>query len=107
MISTRGEAISSQVALCSIAIRRAVHTILLLICLCSLTGTASAQTPVSIKLATLAPKSTSLHQILMTMGQKWRAASGGSVSLNVYTDGVMGAEAQVVRQMQVGALQAA
>ena len=67
----------------------------------------AAETPTVIKLATLAPKGTSLHQILMAMGQKWHASSGGSVTLNVYTDGVMGAEGQVVRQMQVGALQGA
>jgi TRAP-type C4-dicarboxylate transport system substrate-binding protein len=65
------------------------------------------QVPTSIKLATLAPKQTSLHQILLSMGQKWSAASRGSVTLNIFTDGVMGAESQVVRQMQVGALQAA
>ena len=43
----------------------------------------ASQTPTRIKLATLAPKGTSLHQVLLTMGEKWRAASSGAVTLTV------------------------
>ncbi len=60
-----------------------------------------------IKLATLAPKGTSFHHILLEMGEKWRDAPGGGVRLTVYTDGTMGGEAAMVRRMRVGQIQAA
>ncbi len=60
-----------------------------------------------IKLATLAPKGTSFHHILLEMGEKWRAAPGGGVKLTVYTDGTMGGESAMVRRMRVGQIQAA
>jgi TRAP-type C4-dicarboxylate transport system substrate-binding protein len=41
------------------------------------------------------------------MGEKWRETSGGSVALTIYPDGTMGGEAEVVRRMRVGQLQAA
>ncbi|MBI4473377.1 MAG: TRAP transporter substrate-binding protein DctP [Acidobacteria bacterium] len=60
-----------------------------------------------IKLATLAPKGTSLHQVLLVMGEKWRKASNGAVTLHIYPDGTMGGEAAVVQRMRVGEIQAA
>ncbi len=69
--------------------------------------TGATPTATRIKLATLAPKGTSLHQILLAMGEKWRIASGGSVALTIYPDGTMGAEADVVRRMRVDQIQAA
>src|SRR5438552_3156746 len=66
---------------------------------------AEAQT--RIKLATLAPKGTSLHQVLLTMGDKWRTASNGVVSLTVFPDGNQGSETAVVQRMRVGEIQAA
>jgi TRAP-type transport system periplasmic protein len=66
---------------------------------------AHAQT--RIKLATLAPRKTSLYTILQTMGEKWRNASAGKVTLTIYSDGTMGGEAQVVRRMRLGEIQAA
>jgi TRAP-type C4-dicarboxylate transport system substrate-binding protein len=62
---------------------------------------------VKIRLGTLAPKDTSFHKSLLIMGDKWRQASGGAVTLTVYTDGTMGGEADMVRRMRVGQLQAA
>ena len=62
--------------------------------------------PVRVRLATLAPKGTSLHQALLAMGQKWRLAPGGGVDLTIYTDGTMGGEADTVRRIRVGQLQA-
>lgn len=67
----------------------------------------SAQAETKIRLATLAPKDTSYHKTLQAMGDKWRQSSGGAVSLTVYTDGTMGGEADMVRRMRVGQLQAA
>jgi TRAP-type transport system periplasmic protein len=65
-----------------------------------------AQTPARIRLATLAPKGSSYHQILLAMGEKWRQVPGGGVSLTIFADGSMGGEADMVRRMRVGQLQA-
>ena len=64
-----------------------------------------AQTPIRMKMGTLAPRGSSFHQILLAMGEKWRQAPGGAVSLTVYTDGVMGGEADMVRKMRIGQIQ--
>jgi TRAP-type C4-dicarboxylate transport system substrate-binding protein len=60
-----------------------------------------------IKLATLAPRDSSFHKSLLAMGDKWKQASGGAVTLTVYPDGTQGGEADMVRRMRVGQLQAA
>src|SRR5690348_3394525 len=65
-----------------------------------------AQAPARIRLATLAPKGSSYYQILQTMGEKWRQAPGGGASLTIFADGSMGGEADMVRRMRVGQLQA-
>ena len=67
---------------------------------------AAADTAAKIKLATLAPKGTSFHQILQSMGEKWRQSPGGGVALTIYTDGTMGGEADMVRRMRAGQIQA-
>jgi TRAP-type C4-dicarboxylate transport system substrate-binding protein len=56
-----------------------------------------------IKLATVLPSGTSYHQILQTMGQEWR---NGGVTLTIFAGSQMGDEADIVRKMRVGALQA-
>lgn len=66
-----------------------------------------AKPAAKVKLATLAPRGSSFHQILLSMGEKWRVAPGGGVALTVYPDGAMGGEADVVRKMRVGQVQAA
>ena len=58
----------------------------------------SAPVTLHLKLATIAPKGTSLHQTLLSMGQQWRQASGGAIEVNVYPDGVMGGEAEAAVQ---------
>ncbi len=68
---------------------------------------ASAEEPVRIRLATLAPKGSSFHHALLAMAEQWRQAPGGGVALTIYTDGTMGGEADVVRRMRVGQLHAA
>jgi len=60
-----------------------------------------------VRLATLAPKDSSFHQSLKAMAAKWLKAPGGGVELTVYTDGTMGGEADMVRRMRIGQLQAA
>ena len=59
-----------------------------------------------VKLATLAPRGSSIHQILQAMGEKWRDAPGGGAALTIYTDGTMGGEAEAVRRMRVNQVQA-
>lgn len=65
-----------------------------------------AARPARAKLATLAPKGTSFHLILQEMGQAWKQAPDGGVRLTIFTDGTMGGEADVVRRMGLGQLQA-
>ncbi len=62
---------------------------------------------INIKLATLAPAGTSYDLILKQMGEKWRRATNGEVNLRVYPGGNQGSEADIVRRMNVGELQAA
>jgi TRAP-type C4-dicarboxylate transport system substrate-binding protein len=68
---------------------------------------AGTGTPMRIKLATLAPKDTSYHRILLEMGERWRKATDGHVNLVVYPGGTQGSEADIVKRMNVGELQAA
>jgi TRAP-type C4-dicarboxylate transport system substrate-binding protein len=66
---------------------------------------ASGQT--KIRLATLLPRGSSHFQVLEAMGQQWRSASSGNISLTIYPDGTMGDEHDIVRRMRVGQIQAA
>jgi TRAP-type transport system periplasmic protein len=65
-----------------------------------------AETPVQIRLGTLAPSGSSFHSALVEMGQKWRDMSAGSVKLTIYPDGTQGGEADMVRMMRAGILTA-
>jgi TRAP-type C4-dicarboxylate transport system substrate-binding protein len=60
---------------------------------------------VTIKLATLAPRGTSPHQVLLEMRQQWQQT--GAVDLRIYPDGTMGGDSAMVSRMQVNQLQAA
>ena len=57
----------------------------------------------TVKLATLAPRGSSFHQILMELGQQWRQSG---VELTIYTDGTQGTESQMVSRMKLGQLHA-
>jgi TRAP-type C4-dicarboxylate transport system substrate-binding protein len=70
-------------------------------------GAVTAAAPIRIKLATLAPKDTSYHRILLEMGEKWRKATDGQINLVIYPGGTQGSEADIVKRMNVGELQAA
>lgn len=67
----------------------------------------ATKTKTQIKLATLVPSGTSYHHSLLAMGEKWRKDSNDSIKLTIYPDGTMGGEAEIVRRMRVGQLQAA
>jgi len=62
--------------------------------------------PVRVRLGTLAPKGSSYFKHLQAMGERWRQAPGGGALLTIYPDGTMGTEADMVRRMRLGQLQA-
>jgi TRAP-type C4-dicarboxylate transport system substrate-binding protein len=66
----------------------------------------AANTPVKLKLGTLAPAGTSYHKSLQSMGEKWRKVSNGAVQLTVFPGGTQGNEGDMVGLMQTGNLDA-
>jgi TRAP-type transport system periplasmic protein len=75
-------------------------------CVCHFVD-AFADEVVKVRLGTLAPKGSTYHRALQEMGDKWRQAQGGGASFIIYTDGTQGGEADMVRRMRVGQLNAA
>ncbi len=69
-------------------------------------GEAHAQGKVRINLGTLAPRGSSYHRSMQTMGEKWKDMTGGNVKLVIYPDGTQGGEEDMVRLMRIGTLQA-
>jgi TRAP-type transport system periplasmic protein len=61
---------------------------------------------VTIKMATLAPQGSEWHQVLQEMGASWEKASRGQVAFRLYPGGVAGDDADVVRKMRLGTLNA-
>lgn len=66
-----------------------------------------AADPVKVRLGTLAPKGSSYFRILQEMGEAWRRAQGEGSSFTIFGDGSQGGEADMVRRMRVGQLNAA
>jgi TRAP-type C4-dicarboxylate transport system substrate-binding protein len=66
----------------------------------------AAEKTVRVNLGTLAPRGSLYHQSLQAMAEAWRRAPGGGVRLVIYPDGTQGSEADMVRLMRVGSLQA-
>jgi len=60
-----------------------------------------------IKMATLAPEGTEWHGLLVEMGQRWKAKTGGDVILRLYPGGVVGDERDMIRKMRIGQIHAA
>ncbi len=77
-----------------------------LLLLALLPAAAPAGPVVRINLGTLAPRGSSYHQALLALGEAWRTESGGTVRLVIYPDGTQGTEADMVRLMRIGSLQA-
>ncbi|MCC7385034.1 MAG: TRAP transporter substrate-binding protein DctP [Deltaproteobacteria bacterium] len=67
---------------------------------------ASAGT-VTIKLGTLAPEGSPWHKRVLSLAERWKKASDGTVELKVYPGGVAGNEGDMVRKMRIGQLHAA
>jgi TRAP-type C4-dicarboxylate transport system substrate-binding protein len=68
---------------------------------------ATAGAATVIKLATLAPEGSAWYKLLERMGEDWRKASNGAVTLRIYGGGVVGDEETMIRKMRIGQLQAA
>ena len=68
--------------------------------------TRAARRAVRMNLGTLAPRGSSYHQALKRMAEEWRNAPDGGVRLVIYPDGTQGGEADMVRLMRIGSLQA-
>jgi len=67
---------------------------------------AAADAPVLIRLGTLAPTGSSYHRALLEMGEKWRDATAGNIKLVIFPDGRQGGEADMVRKMRAGQINA-
>ena len=70
-------------------------------------GPAVAQTPIVIKLATLAPSGSVWHNHLKGAAQKWKEVSGGRVELKIFAGGIMGNEGDMVKKLRINAIQGA
>ena len=80
-----------------------VPRILISVALCA--GALSAQTTI-IRLGTLVPKGSRWHEILLTMGEEWKKASGGKIELRIYPGGEQGDEPEMVQKLRIKKLQA-
>ena len=65
----------------------------------------SGRSQTLIRMGTLAPKDSKWHQILLDMGEKWKAATGGRVVLKVYPGGEQGDEPEMVQKLRIKKLQ--
>ena len=72
----------------------------------SLTPNLWAQRGLRINLGTVAPPNSAWHEILQQMQQDWDKISGGRVQLRVYPGGSLGDDAEMLRKVRIGQLQA-
>jgi len=86
--------------------RLAVSALLLVASLFAALTAAAAERAVMLKVATVAPKGSIYHRVLQDVGEKWKAAEGGNAQFVVYTDSAQGPEAETVRRMRIGQLNA-
>lgn len=91
----------------TVSVSRGLLAVLAGLTLFAETSPLPAQQQTTIRLATLAPRGTSYVGSLTAMGEKWRQAPSGGAKLIIYPDGTMGTEADMVRRMRVGQIQAA
>ncbi|MGV8075522.1 MAG: TRAP transporter substrate-binding protein DctP [Syntrophobacteraceae bacterium] len=61
---------------------------------------------VIVKMATLAPQGSEFYRILQEMGAAWEKDSNGQVAFRLYPGGVAGDDADIVRKMRLGTLNA-
>jgi TRAP-type C4-dicarboxylate transport system substrate-binding protein len=91
---------------CSSISARAAAAFLLALFAVALAAPAQAAQTV-VKMATLAPEGSSWYRVLQEMGEEWKKASDGAVTLRIYPGGVAGDEDAMIRKMRIGQIQAA
>ncbi len=72
----------------------------------AITAWAAGEAPITIKVATLVPQGSEWHKILQEMGSEWQTASKGRLAFRLYPGGVAGDDADLVRKMRLGTLDA-
>lgn len=72
-------------------------------CIANISHAAESQ----LKIGSLVPKNSLYHRQLMEVGEAWKKSQTGTPRFNVFTDGSQGGEAEMVRRMRIGQLQAA
>jgi TRAP-type transport system periplasmic protein len=60
-----------------------------------------------LRFATLVPRGSLYHRVLLEVGEAWRRAEGAQAGFTVFTDGVQGDELDIVRRMRIGQLNGA
>jgi TRAP-type transport system periplasmic protein len=70
-----------------------------------LAAAASAQ-PALVKVATIAPRGSIYHRVLQEMGEAYQRTGGPQARFVIYPDSIQGTEADTVRRMRVGQLDA-
>jgi len=85
-----------------------IPTLLIVLVLASFAAphAALAQAPLIVRTATLVPDGSSWYLILKELGEKWKTASGGRVTVRLFPGGVAGDDPDVVRKMRLGTLSA-
>ncbi len=73
----------------------------------AITMTLSAQSRVTVKLATIVPATSLWGKALSQMKAEWARATDGRVALNIFAGGSQGDDVRAMQKMRVGALQAA
>lgn len=66
-----------------------------------------AQATAQLRIGTVVPKNSTHHQLLLELGESWKAAQGSGSKVVIFTDGSQGGEAELVRRMRIGQLQGA
>jgi len=87
--------------------RQAIAVACALACAAVVVATPEAQAPIAIKLATLVPEGSVWDKNIKQMGEEWKTATGGRVTVTVFNGGSQGDEPTVLRKMRLDALQAA
>ena len=83
------------------------HRLAVFVVLVFLALAAGARAQTAIKLATIVPEGSVWDKNVKQMGDEWKTATGGRVTVTVFAGGSQGDEPQILRKMRVDALQAA
>lgn len=88
-------------------IQRRVALVVVALAVASSLVRLTAQSPILVRMATLVPKDSTWELILKETGERWNKASSGRVTVRLFAGGVKGDDPEVVRQMRLGAIDAA